>query len=83
MFERNSGIRPLCLCLGLAFLRVPSLNEDYGEEAAVLLSEFVANQRLSARIEEREKLPGAFIFGCPWKMVIAWEWSYWKVDVFK
>ena len=69
LFERNPGIRPLCLCLGLAFLRVPSLNEDYGEDAALLLSEFVENQRLTARIEEREKIPGLFLIGYPLRLL--------------
>ena len=46
----------MAIPLTLAYLRVPDLDDDFGQEAAYLLSKLVADRRLQARTEERQKL---------------------------
>ena len=50
---------PLALPGELAFVKVPSVDADFGIEAAEYMSSLVANKKLLAKVEDREKWEGA------------------------
>ncbi|XP_050376067.1 ribonuclease TUDOR 1 [Argentina anserina] len=54
------GSAQLC---GLAYLKVPTLDEEYGEEAAQFLCEYALSKEFSAMIEERDLSGGNKVKG--------------------
>lgn len=53
-----AGTPGLAVLLSLAYLKVPELEEDYGQEAAEYLSSLIAERIFNARVVEKDTSGG-------------------------